>query len=218
MTSTHSRASLTGGETTSLTESHDPKPALTCTVSPSPTRSQSQSHTQSHSLTTLRSETMRLRDETGTERGLRGRVGSWMCRNAARSDRALGHRLSVASPEGDAERGSGRVGARTVHAHASLLQVRGVPLDSWTGALGSGLVACRRAGGAQVAGHDFSDMRVGWVQPQVGQDACDDGSHMVPDLTRLLNTPVDARGAGVVLGAVFASHESSVAQRSGQHG
>lgn len=64
MTTTPNRASLTRGETHSPTKSHHPNRPLTCTVSPSLTESQFQSHTQSHSLTTLRSETMRLRDET----------------------------------------------------------------------------------------------------------------------------------------------------------
>ncbi len=87
MTTRHAwshRASLTGGGTCGLTQSHYPNRHLTCTVSPSLTRSQSQSHTQSHSLTTLRSETPRLRDETSpTSREWRVCLGSAIGRNDA---------------------------------------------------------------------------------------------------------------------------------------
>lgn len=61
---TSPKASLTGGETARLTQSHQPTPALTCEVSPvSPSLTTSPTLSLT-SLTTLRSET--ARQETGT--------------------------------------------------------------------------------------------------------------------------------------------------------
>lgn len=81
MTTPAQTPSLTPRETTSPSQSQHPTPALTCEVSPSLTKSQSRVPSQSHGLTTLRSETPRLETETNpgaaARRGEDLKDGAW---------------------------------------------------------------------------------------------------------------------------------------------